>query len=239
MQEMTNTARAFLLAQDQTENMNCQGYARGRVRLITCQTVRSLRPIGKKRGEDDGLLGLGLPDKSRTRNDDRVLWWNNLCSPINHLRDPHTHSLYIRTIFVSQTKNRTNIRPAGVTMTSQNCYSPQSSLTPWQARAFLLFIILMLADLVITSWGFLNIPGFVEANPFYAGFASFPTLFLNTIVWAKVAAIAGILLVVEWFNIREPADAKLHGGNLVCLAAVVGMTTMLSTFLYLNATIIL
>ena len=81
--------------------------------------------------------------------------------------------------------------------TSQNCYSPQSGLTPWQAGTFLLFVILMLTDLTITVYGFLNVPEFVEANPLYAAFTPFPELFLNTIMWTKLSAIAGVLWVVQ------------------------------------------
>jgi len=122
---------------------------------------------------------------------------------------------------------------------SQNSYSPQNHLTPWQARTFLLFIILMLADLTITSYGFLHVPGFIEANPLYAQFAGFPVLFLNTIVWVKLGVIAGVLVMVQWFNDREPEGTPWHGGDVVCASATVGMAGLLAILLCGNLAIIL
>lgn len=119
-------------------------------------------------------------------------------------------------------------------MTSQNCYSPQYPLTPWQARTFLLFIILMMADLAITAYGFLYSPAFMEANPLYALFASYPMVALNTIVWVKLAMIAGVLLVAQWFNQHEPAGTPWHGGNVVCGAAAVGMTGLMPVLVSAN-----
>jgi len=102
------------------------------------------------------------------------------------------------------------------------------TLTPWQARTFLVFTILMLTDLTITVWGFLNVPGFIEANPFYAAFITWPALFINTLLWAKLAVIAAVLLTVQWFNDREPAGTPLHGGNVVCWSAAAGMAVLMT-----------
>lgn len=126
-----------------------------------------------------------------------------------------------------------------VPMTSQNCYLPQSGLTPWQAQTFLLFVIMMLADLAITVWGYLNVPGFVEANPLFARFIDTPILFMNTITWIKLTMIAGVLLMVQWFNRYESPGTKWHGGNIICGTATIGMAALLTILLSVNLLIIL
>jgi len=46
--------------------------------------------------------------------------------------------------------------------------------------------------------------------------------------------IAGIILVTIWFNLREPAGERWHGGDIICSTAAIGMAAMLAVLIIGN-----
>ena len=100
-------------------------------------------------------------------------------------------------------------------------------LTRFQKVSLAALTLLMATDLVISSWGVLFSPVFSEANALFARFIDYPLQFITVIGLSKVLVIAGICLVTIWFNLREPAGERWHGGDIICSTAAIGMAAML------------
>ncbi len=100
-------------------------------------------------------------------------------------------------------------------------------LSRLQKYALGTFIILMVADLVISSYGVLFLPDFSEANPLFARFVGYPFKFIAVVGTTKVLVIAGIIAATIWFNQREKSGSPWHGGDILCTTAAIGMGAMM------------
>lgn len=97
----------------------------------------------------------------------------------------------------------------------------------FQKGALVLLGILMFADVAISAWGALYVPGFTEANILFAGLVHEPLGFIAAIGGAKSLVMAGIILATAWFNRRERAGEPWQGGDIICSTAVTGMAAIL------------
>ncbi|MCE5297469.1 MAG: hypothetical protein MUE45_02425 [Methanoregulaceae archaeon] len=100
-------------------------------------------------------------------------------------------------------------------------------LSRLQKYALAAFVLLMSADLVISSYGVLFFPAFIEANALFARFVAYPLEFIAVVGVTKLLAIAGIIAATIWFNRRERAGTPWHGGDIICSTAAVGMGVMM------------
>lgn len=107
-------------------------------------------------------------------------------------------------------------------------------LSRFQKYALATLVLLMGADLAISSWGVLFSPVFSEANTLFAQFIDEPLEFITVIGFSKLLVIAGILLVTIWFNLREPAGERWHGGDIICSTAAIGMAAMMAVLIIGN-----
>ena len=100
-------------------------------------------------------------------------------------------------------------------------------LSRLQKYALAAFILLMSADLVISSYGVLYFPGFTEANALFAQFVAYPLQFITVIGLTKLLVIVGLITATIWFNQREKSGSSWHGGDILCSTAAVGMGAMM------------
>jgi len=100
-------------------------------------------------------------------------------------------------------------------------------LTRLQKYALAAFVLLMSADLVISSYGVLFFPAFTEANALFARFVAYPLKFIAVVGVTKLLVVAGIIVATIWFNRKERADTPWHGGDILCSTAAVGMGAMM------------
>jgi len=100
-------------------------------------------------------------------------------------------------------------------------------LTRLQKYALVAFIVLMSADLAISSYGVLFFPAFTEANILFSRFVDYPFRFIAVVGITKLLVITGIIGATIWFNQREKAGSPWHGGDLLCSTAAFGMGTMM------------
>ena len=107
-------------------------------------------------------------------------------------------------------------------------------LTRLQKYALASLGLLMAADVAISSWGVLFSPVFIEANALFAQFIDYPLRFIMVIGFSKLLVIAGIALVTIWFNLREPAGERWHGGDVICSTAAIGMAAMMAVLIIGN-----
>jgi hypothetical protein len=100
-------------------------------------------------------------------------------------------------------------------------------LTHIQKYSLVVLAFFMLIDLVISSWGVLFVPGFIEANLLFAGLVHRPLEFIAVIGAVKLVVMTGILVSTVWFNQWERSNEDWHGGDIICTTAVMGMGTLL------------
>ena len=112
---------------------------------------------------------------------------------------------------------------------NNNCkdFSFTAMLTRFQKYALGAVAVLSIADLAISGWGVLFHPFFTEANLLFARFVEYPLRFIAVVGFSKLVVIAGIILVTIWFNLREPAGERWHGGDIVCSTAALGMAALM------------
>jgi len=111
-------------------------------------------------------------------------------------------------------------------------------LSRLQKYALAALALLMATDVAISSWGVLFFPAFTEANALFARFIDEPLQFITVIGFSKLLVIAGIILVTIWFNLREPAGERWHGGDIICSTAAIGMAAMLAVLIIGNLLIV-
>jgi len=107
-------------------------------------------------------------------------------------------------------------------------------LSRFQKNALAALVLLMGTDLAISSWGVLFSPVFTEANALFALFIDYPLRFITVIGLSKLLVTAGIIVVTIWFNLREPAGERWHGGDIICSTAAIGMAAMLGVLIVGN-----
>ncbi len=107
-------------------------------------------------------------------------------------------------------------------------------LSRFQKYALTALALLMATDVAISSWGVLFSPVFIEANALFAQFIDYPLRFITVIGLSKLLVIAGIILVTIWFNLREPAGERWHGGDIICSTAAIGMAAMMAVLIIGN-----
>ena len=100
-------------------------------------------------------------------------------------------------------------------------------LTRLQKYALTAFVLLMSADLAVSSYGVLFSPAFTEANALFARFVEYPLQFIAVIGVTKFLVIAGIIAATLWFNRRERTGSPWHGGDILCSTAAFGMGAMM------------
>lgn len=100
-------------------------------------------------------------------------------------------------------------------------------LTRLQKYSLAVLIMLMSADLAISSYGVLFSPVFTEANALFARFVEYPLQFIAVVGVTKLLVITGIVAATFWFNRRERAGSPWHGGDLLCSSAAIGMGAMM------------
>ena len=111
-------------------------------------------------------------------------------------------------------------------------------LTRLQKYAIAAFILLMSADLVISSYGVLFFPGFTEANALFARFVAYPLQFITVIGLTKLLVITGLIAATIWFNRREKSGTTWHGGDILCSTAAIGMGAMMLVLILGNLLLI-
>jgi hypothetical protein len=111
-------------------------------------------------------------------------------------------------------------------------------LTRLQKYAIAAFILLMSADLVISSYGVLFFPAFTEANALFAQFIEYPLKFIAVVGGTKLLVIAGIIAATVWFNRIERAGTPWHGGDILSCTAAIGMGVMMLVLILGNLLLI-
>lgn len=107
-------------------------------------------------------------------------------------------------------------------------------LSRFQKYALAMVTLFMAADVTISSWGVLFSPVFTEANALFARFIDYPLQFIAVIGFSKLLVIAGIIIATIWFNRRERAGERWHGGDIICSTAALGMAAMLGVLIVGN-----
>ena len=109
------------------------------------------------------------------------------------------------------------------------------SQRPWLAA----FAGLMALDTLITAWGVLARPDFMELNPMFNQFVHSPSQFIAVIIVAKLAVIATVVMMVMWMNARNDRTFGKPTGDLLAMTAAGGMAGMMAVLGVVNLYFIL
>ena len=109
------------------------------------------------------------------------------------------------------------------------------SQRPWLAA----FAGLMALDTLITAWGVLARPDFVELNPLFNQFIHSPGQFIAAVIVAKLAVIAAVVLMVMWMNARDDTVFGKPTGDLLAMTATGGMAGMMAVLGVVNVVVML
>ncbi len=108
-------------------------------------------------------------------------------------------------------------------------------MTPRQLPWFAAFIALMALDTLITAWGVLCRPDFMEANPLFSHFmGGSPWWFIGVIVVAKSIAIFGIYLLIGYLNRKNDVWIRWNTGDVVAKLTTSTMAVALGSLAAIN-----